>query len=236
MDAIEPKKSLVEQTYEILLDAICCGELLPGDRLNQDEIAARLNVSRQPVNSAISILKANHLVRDTGRRGVIVAEVDFDQFRSIFEFRCAIDPFAVTLAGRRLGEGAAEEAAAILAEGERAIARSDVRSLVDADVRFHEMIYGWSGNHVIERSMRSNWPHIRRSMADVLRDGSSARQSWNDHARIVDQLLAGRVDAAANTMQAHIERAFVKMRTVLDLSQTNAPNGASIQRETQTTP
>ena len=71
MDTIGPKKSLVDQTYEILLDAICTGELVPGERLTQDQIAARLNVSRQPVNSAISILKANHFVEDTGRRGVV---------------------------------------------------------------------------------------------------------------------------------------------------------------------
>ncbi|MFC6636615.1 GntR family transcriptional regulator [Sulfitobacter sediminilitoris] len=69
MDAIKPPKTLSEQTHDILLNAICSGEFEPGQRLNQDEIAARLQVSRQPVNSAISVLKASGFVEDTGRRG-----------------------------------------------------------------------------------------------------------------------------------------------------------------------
>jgi len=75
MDAIKPKKSLVDETYEALVYSICAGEFLPGERLNQDEIAIRLNVSRQPVNSAVAILRANGFVEDTGRRGVVVAAI-----------------------------------------------------------------------------------------------------------------------------------------------------------------
>ena len=98
MDEIAPPKSLTEQTYDILLNAICAGEFDSGERLNQDDIAGRLKVSRQPVNSAISILKANGFVEDTGKRGVVVAQINADQFRSIYEFRSAVEPFAVRLA------------------------------------------------------------------------------------------------------------------------------------------
>ncbi|WP_073038222.1 GntR family transcriptional regulator [Roseovarius pacificus] len=46
MDTIEQPKSLTEQTHDILLNAICSGEFAPGERLHQEEIAARLSVSR----------------------------------------------------------------------------------------------------------------------------------------------------------------------------------------------
>ena len=81
MDEIALPKSLTEQTYDILLNAICAGEFDSGERLNQDDIAGRLKVSRQPVNSAISILKANGFVEGTGKRGVVVAQISVDQFR-----------------------------------------------------------------------------------------------------------------------------------------------------------
>lgn len=215
MDSIAPQKTLVEQVYEILLDAICTGELAPGERLNQDEIAARLNVSRQPVNSAISILKANDFVRDTGRRGVVVSDIDMDQFRSIYEFRGVVEPFAARLAADRIPDHADREAQSILQDGTAAIEARDIKGLLNADVRFHEMIYRWSGNHVIEASMRANWPHMLRSMIEVLRDPEAARQSWNDHARIVEGLLAGDGEAAAKAMTDHIGRAFEKTRKVL---------------------
>ena len=210
MDTIGPKKTLVERTYEILVDAICSGELEPGERLTQDEIAARLDVSRQPVNSAISILKANGFVQDTGRRGVIVSGIDPGQFSSIYEFRAVIEPFAVTLAGDRLPGNAAVEARKVLRRGRRAVKGSDTKGLLQADVDFHEMIYRWGGNHVVEDSMRLNWQHMRRGMAEVLRDPAAAQPVWDDHERIVDALLAGDVADAATEMKGHIERAHEK--------------------------
>ncbi|MDJ0639718.1 MAG: GntR family transcriptional regulator [Paracoccaceae bacterium] len=231
MDSIEPKKSLVEQVYDILQDAICTGELPPGERLNQDEIAARLNVSRQPVNSAISILKANNFVRDSGRRGVVVADVDVYQFHSIYEFRSVVEPFAARLAAERIGDDAEREARGILQKGFAAIEARDIKGLLNADVRFHEMIYRWSGNHVIEASMRANWPHMLRSMVEVLRDPTSAQQSWDDHKRIVEGLLARDSKAAAKAMEDHIGVAFEKTRKVLHRRNPDLPQAAAVPNE-----
>ncbi|SPH24240.1 HTH-type transcriptional repressor RspR [Defluviimonas aquaemixtae] len=208
MESIKTPKTLVEQTYEILLDAICTGELAPGERLAQDQIAAKLNVSRQPVNSAISILKANRFVEDTGRRGVIVSQVDTNLFRSIYEFRSVIEPFAVTLAGARLTENARMEAELSIGRGRQAASRRDALGLLRADVEFHSMIYRWSGNPVIENSMQVNWHHIRRSMAQVLRDPDAAAPVWDEHEAIVEALLAGRTKDAAALMKRHIEGAY----------------------------
>lgn len=216
MESIKPKKSLVEQTYEILLDAICTGELAPGERLTQDQIAARLNVSRQPVNSAISILKANSFVEDTGRRGVVVSALEPDRFQSIFEFRSVIEPFAVELAGARLPGDAEAEANTILRRGAKAVERGDARLLLQADIDFHEMIYRWSGNSIIEVSMRVNWMHIRRSMAEVLRNPEAAAPSWQDHGQIVQHLLEANASAASDVMRSHIDRAYEKTMIALN--------------------
>jgi DNA-binding GntR family transcriptional regulator len=215
MHSIKPKKTLVEQTYEILLEAICSGELPPGERLTQDDIAARLNVSRQPVNSAISILKANHFVEDTGRRGVVVSAIDPDQFQSIYEFRAVVEPLAVRLAGERMPDDAKPDAEAILRRGQEALNTGSTKQLLQADVDFHEMIYRWSCNHSIASSMRVNWQHMRRSMAEVLRDPSSAVSSWQDHQAIIEKLFSGATDLAAAEMTEHIVRAQKKMMAKL---------------------
>lgn len=208
MEAIKPKKSLVEETYESLVDAICTGEFQPGERLNQDEIAARLNVSRQPVNSAIAILKADRLVEDNGRRGVVVSAPDPGQFRSIYEFRLTVEPFAVRLAGERLPEAAAGEAAAILDRGRQAVASADILRLLQVDKDFHEMLYRWSGNDIVEASMRVTWTHIRRAMAEVLREPSRTGATWDEHERILSALLEGDVDEAERAMRDHISTAY----------------------------
>lgn len=208
MEAVKPKRTLVEETYDILIDAICTGEIVPGERLNQDEIAAKLNVSRQPVNSAISILKANGLVEDTGRRSVIVTSFDPDLFRSIYDYRTVIEPFAVRLAGKFLTQADRQRADRILKAGAKALKANKLGELVRTDMMFHEMIYGWSRNQVIEVSMRNNWHHIRRSMGEVLRDPGSISPVWEQHAEIVETLFDGRPDDAATIMERHIRSSY----------------------------
>ena len=208
MDSVKPKRTLVEETYNILIDAICSGELPPGERLNQDEIAAKLNVSRQPVNSAISILKANGLVEDTGRRSVVVCSFDPGLFRSIFEYRMVIEPFAVRLAGRNLENADRRQADKVLHAGERAFKSGKLSDLLQADMQFHEMIYGWSCNHVIQASMKTNWHHIRRSMAEVLRGPDAVLQIWDEHSEIVECLFNGDTEKASQVMEHHINGAY----------------------------
>lgn len=213
MEALKPKKTLVEETYYTLVDAICSGEIRPGERLNQDEIAAQLGVSRQPVNSAISILRANALVEDTGRRSVVVSRFDPDLFRSIFEYRKVIEPFAIRLAGNNLGDKHRRQADRVLRIGDKAIQRGRLTALLQADMLFHEMIYDWSGNLVVRISMKTNWHHIRRSMAEVLRNSSKAMPVWEEHKDIIKALFLGEIETAAQIMEDHIDHAY---RTVVD--------------------
>lgn len=215
MQTIKPKKTLTEETYEVLLDAICSGELPPGERITQDEIAARLNVSRQPVNSALSLLKSNRLVEDTGRRGVVVAPIDPGLFGAIYEYRRAVEPYAVRLAAERRGCAARLEADEVMTAGHAALASGKTTELVVADMRFHEMLYRWSGNAVIASSMRLNWHHIRRTMTAILQVPGTPEASWDDHAQIVDAFFRGEVDMAADAMTCHITKAEEKIGRAL---------------------
>ena len=208
MKTIQPRKSLTEETYTRLLDAICYGELAPGHRINQDEIAEYLNVSRQPVNSAISLLKADKLVVDTGRRGVVVSKLDGSLFKSIYEFRRVIEPFAVRLASERNNHLSRQDAEKVLAAGEAAIASGSIRSLVETDMAFHKLIYEWSQNAAIIASMQVNWHHIRRAMVEVLQKPTSRADSWRDHVQIVHAVFDGDAQRSSELMENHIIRAY----------------------------
>lgn len=208
MQAIKPKRSLVEETHDILVDAICSGQISSGERLNQDDIAARLNVSRQPVNSAISILKANGLVEDTGRRGVVVAAFDPVLFRSIFEYRKVIEPFVARSAAKAVTPKDRAAADRVLRAGQKAIRSGTLIELVQADMQFHAYIYELSQNKVVQSSMKMNWIHIRRSMAEVLSDPTSVIPVWEEHHDIIDKLFSGQSEEAARIMEHHIDHAY----------------------------
>lgn len=208
METIKPKKSLVEETYDILIDAICLQELKPGERLNQDEIAARLNISRQPVNSAIAILKADDLVKDTGRRGVVVSPINLDLAKSIYEYRMTIEPFSIELAIDNLPDDARIAADEVLRKGRIAATNYDLRGLLNADMDFHNLIYFWSNNQIVQKSMQVTWHHIRRSMALVLIDPERVGPIWDEHALIIDSLLEGNKETAVSKMREHLQNGY----------------------------
>lgn len=212
MEAIAQGKSLVEKTYDALLDAICTGELKPGERIGQDEVAERLGVSRQPVNSAIAMLKAQRFVIDTGRRGVVVAPVEQELFRSIYQVRAAIEPLAVELATARLTPEQTLQGRRIVEHGIGLIQSGDRTGVLQADIDFHTLIYELSGNTIIIDLMSLNWQHLRRSMGEVLRAPGMTFQVWKEHKAILEAMVKGEAVEAARLMRAHIVEAPKRLR------------------------
>src|SRR2546430_17164874 len=88
---------LTEQVYQRLLCAICDGELAPGARLTQEDLAATLGVSRQPVLQALRLLKKEGFVSDAGRRGLRVAPLEAQASTQGYEVRAVLDALATRL-------------------------------------------------------------------------------------------------------------------------------------------
>jgi DNA-binding GntR family transcriptional regulator len=211
MDVLTQPPTLVEQTYESILNAICDGRLQPGERLHQDELAARINVSRQPVGQALSILKTQGFVRDAGRRGLIVAPLEREFFRAIYELREAIDPLATRLAAERAVGQDLSEGRDLLAAGRRALASGSVDGIISADMQFHLWIYRVAGNPLIVETMRLYWNHLRRAMGEVLRPAASRKQVWDEHQAILEAVAAPGPAAAAERALRHVHDAALRV-------------------------
>ena len=169
MESLTAPKTLVDQAYDVILDAICAGTLKPGERLTQNDVAQRLNVSRQPIHNVLLTLKAQGFLREAGRRGLAVAPLDPKLFEAIYQFRSAVEPLAVRLAIPRLRPESIACARNLIAQGHAATTSNDSRALVRADMEFHSVIYELSGNSLILQTMQLNWQHLRRTMGEVLR-------------------------------------------------------------------
>ena len=93
--------NLIDQVHVRMVDAIAEGVLAPGERLTQEEVAERLNVSRQPVSHALQLLKRQGLAVEHGRRGLSVAPIDPERMRDLYQLRAVIDGLACRLAAER---------------------------------------------------------------------------------------------------------------------------------------
>lgn len=209
--AIAPSESLVSQTYRAILDAICDGTLAPDERLNQERLADALNVSRQPVGQALALLKAQGFVKDSGRRGVVVATPDRRFLTSMYELRAALDPLGARLAAGKLDETERERGKELIAVGRNALVNGDVHDLVEADAAFHQFLYRLSGNPLLIEVMELYWNHLRRAMSEVLRERGQAERVWDEHQAILDAVTEGRPVVAADLARHHVESAAERL-------------------------
>ena len=211
IESLEPQKTLVEQVYDRVLDAICDGELAPGERLTQDELAARLKVSRQPVMTALGLLRQQGFVVEHGRRGLQVAPVDRARFEAIYEFRTALEPLAASLAAGRATSEQIARGREIVARGRKVAAAGDAAAALQADVDFHAWVYETSGNPLIVEAMQTHWQHLRRAMGEVLRHPGMSISVWKEHGRILEEMIRGDSDAAAELMRRHLVEAYERV-------------------------
>ena len=211
MKSLQPQKTLVDQAYDTILDAICDGTLAPHERLTQDEIANRLAVSRQPVMSALGLLKQQGFLIEHGRRGLAVAPIDRTRFDAIYEFRSAIEPLAARLATERMTPQRLALGRALVEHGMAVASAGDARATLQADVDFHTFIYETSGNPLIVETMHLHWQHLRRSMGEVLRRPRLTLQIWKEHAGILEAMAKGEADEAARRIGEHVRVAHQRV-------------------------
>jgi DNA-binding GntR family transcriptional regulator len=215
LEVIRPSKTLVQQAYATILDAICDGRLRPNEHLTQDDLAARLDVSRQPVISALGLLKQQGFLIEHGRRGLAVAPVDPARFDAIYEFRTAIEPLAARLAALRMTPEQLARGRALVEHGTRVAAAGDAPATLQADVDFHTFIYESSGNPLIVETMQLHWQHLRRSMGEVLRRPRFTQQVWREHAAILAAIADGDAEGAAKIIGEHVGVAHRRVREEL---------------------
>jgi DNA-binding GntR family transcriptional regulator len=206
---------LVDRVYRAILDAICDGQLPPGERITQDQLAEKLNVSRQPVLQALLLLRKQGFVRETGRRGLVVAELDPAFIAQLYEVRAALDGAACRGAALRGAAKARERGAQLIALGRAAVRSDSVGAMIAADMDFHLFLYELSGNPLIAETAALHWQHIRRAMGGYLRRYRARDSIWDEHQAILDAVVAGDAEIAARLAQHHAEAAAINLREAM---------------------
>lgn len=205
--------ALIDQVHDRLVAAIADGTLAPGEKLTQEDVAEKLGVSRQPVSHALQLLRRRGLAVERGKRGLVVAPMDPNRLRDLYQLRAALDGLAASLAATRAKAGMLtasqrEDIIALVTQGtEMADRPTEISTLIDADMAFHAALYELSGNQAIVDTAAEQWPHFLRTMGAVLNEMIDPDRIWREHKEILDFILAGDAKAAEEAARGHAERA-----------------------------
>src|SRR5262245_29151535 len=176
------------KAYELLRRAIATGELQPGTRVLENELATRLKMSRTPVREAIASLEAEGLVSIEGPRGRVVTKLDYQSVMELYAVREVLESKAAGLAARSASEVEILGLRHMLELEEQML--DDAGKLADHNRRFHEAIYYCSHNRYLLKMLE----YIQTAMLllhPVARVAKERRQSaLLEHRAIVDAIAA----------------------------------------------
>lgn len=203
--ATQPK--LVEQVQEAILNEITEGRMAPGARIIQEQIAQELGVSRQPVQQALLLLRNKGVLRDAPGRGLIVAPLDLDYVRSMYEVRAVMEGLAFRKAAEVNAERARKDGPSLIQKGRKAVKSKSVAAMIAADREFHDFIYELSENPLIAPTMQAQWTSTQRVMGEVLMRDEKPRDIWDQHEAMLAAVAEGDGDTAESLARQHVMQA-----------------------------
>jgi len=208
-----------------LREAILSGQFSVGERLRQEDLAARFGVSTTPVREALRVLEAQGLVRYETDRGVAVADLagTFDQ---VYRLREALECLAVEMAAQNITAERAEALLELADQLNRLTADGDKQAVSVAHVQFHRVLYGACNFSALVEMIELVWSRFPWDELLVLPGLTTAR----DHLEIARAVAARDPQAAASCLRRH----FLSVREVLQTQwrRGQAPNGLLVRRST----
>jgi len=224
-------KTLVDHVVDAIVEATAKGQLLPGNRVVEAEVARSLNVSRVPVREALRLLESQGIVVNEPYRGMRLMDVNIDRLEKILKVRLALE----NLAGREIMERLGTDATllkpleALLKKLHAAADANDSFGVASSDTEFHLCLCQLSGNEVLVRT----WQPLSRQLT-IIFGLSTFRKSLKDialeHDDVIDRLKAGDIPSFEAVMEEHIldySRAVDYEGLVEQLRLLERPNKAS---------
>ncbi|WP_424985122.1 GntR family transcriptional regulator [Microbulbifer sp. S227A] len=189
-------------SYLRLLDEIRDGELLPGDRLRETELAERLGVSRTPVREAIRQLEADGLVSHVPRHGATLRKLDYAEVMELYEMRAVLEGTAARLAARAASDVELDELETL---NEQLASIGTGLEAARLNTIFHATLLDAAKNRFLAKSMVSLKKAMMILGPTMLSDHNRAMAADAEHRRVIEALKARDGAAAETAMRAHIE-------------------------------
>lgn len=204
LDSYKPLRELV---FESIREAIIGGQLPPGERLMEIQLAEEMGVSRTPVREAIRKLELEGLVVMIPRKGAYVSGLSMKDISDVFEIRGALEGLAAELASERITDEELENMERHLVRISEGIEKGDITSVVEIDTDFHSMLYTASRNQRLGQIINNLREQIQRFRQTSLSYPGRMRVALEEHRRIIEAISARDAELARKLAAEHIENA-----------------------------
>ena len=205
-----------QHAVEGLRRAIVEGELRPGERIGQEELAANLGVSLAPVREALAALEQEGQLTYKPRRGYFVTEFRFEDLKEIYGLRRLLEAEAVRAAFPLLDEEGVARIEQAAAACSAAAKTGDVAAELEANRRFHFGLFESPGKLHTLRLIRSLWDSTESYRAIYYNRASSRAESLAAHERAIAAVRAGDLEHLLAELDEHREQALRQLAQLVE--------------------
>jgi DNA-binding GntR family transcriptional regulator len=208
--------SLGDRAYYVLRDKIVSLQMAPGSLVREDDLMAELDMSRTPLREALLRLSREGLIETLPRRGTFVTDVNVGDIGQIYELRRELEMIAAGWAAERATPRDHPRIDALLQEL-RAITdgeRQDARTLIDIDLKAHQLIYDLSGNRLIPDLLVSYY-YLAIRIWFVASVRVTMREPVGDLPELLEAIKRNDVESAKERAREHNKLAEATIRTAL---------------------
>jgi len=193
-----------EALREAIEDKIATGAFPPGMHLDECQLAQMFGVSRTPLREALIQLSSMGIVVVRPRRGAIVADVTPQRLLEMFEVMAELEAMCARLAARRMSEPDQQDLLKAHRACEAACLAADTDDYYHKNERFHRAIYAAAHNGFLAEQATLLQRRLRPYRRLQLRVRNRLAASFNEHVHVVEALLRGDSEAAAERLHHHI--------------------------------
>ena len=203
----EPRKSSGEQAYDALLHEIRAGTFRPGDRLREEEVAARLTLSRTPVREALRRLESDGIVEHRPRVGAVIRSLAHTEIVELYEMRIVLERTAAEMAAKH---GAEAEFDALDAMNDQIEVNRDKPALGAAiNQDFHKGLYLAGRNRFLLEASRALNNALLLLGPTTYTDPDRIDVVVRQHRAIITALRNGDAEAAGVAAEAHLQTSLL---------------------------
>jgi len=199
---VSTKPSAAQFAYESLKDWILSGFLVPGEKIDQDEAASKLNLSRMPIRSGLDRLATEGLVIKTPHRGAIVSPLSDISLNHLFDVRAQMESMAITITAASAPDVSVEKMYNML-NSQQDVGANSMSNILEQNRIFHRFIVQLSENEVLLRLFDTIWEQCERYRRIYYQVPNSNDRILREHRQIADLIAQRSVQKAADFIVQH---------------------------------
>ncbi|MDO5518941.1 MAG: GntR family transcriptional regulator [bacterium] len=213
---------LRDVVFKTLRQAILMGELAPGQRLMEIQLANQLGVSRTPIREAMRKLELEGLVVMVPRKGAQVAKINQKGLNDVLEVRSSLEQLAVELACDRITNSELNALHEALLKFNKAVEHKDLSEIAETDVVFHDIIYTSTKNDRLIVILNNLREQLYRYRIEYLKDYESHPSLIAEHEAIYDALCTHNIASAKKNITSHIYNQAMTVSRIIDEEEAKA--------------